>query len=168
MRHVSESTDGRMMLVGKRDEHQVAYAVVELEDARSELRAVVPDAGRRPRRTAAAGSNPQSVAAALELLEGALERLERGAAAARGLPVSQAALYLGVSEPTVRAWLKRGLLRKVPRSKPLLIERSSLRRVHSAVSELRARGQERDWLIALVDLLQDRAERRRPEIRRGL
>jgi excisionase family DNA binding protein len=157
-----------MMLVAKRDEHQVAYAVVELEDARSELRAAVPAGGRRPRRTTAAGSNSESVAAALELLEGALERLEHGAAAARGLPVSQAAQYLGVSEPTVRSWLKRGVLRKVPRSKPLLIERSSLRRVHAALGELRARGQERDWLQALVDLLHDRAERRRPEIQRGL
>ncbi len=152
----------------RRDEHQVAYAVVELEDARSELRAVVPAQGRRLRRTAAAGSNSDGVAAALELLEGALERLEHGAAAARGLPVAQAALYLRVSEPTVRAWLKRGLLRKVPRSKPLLIERSGLRGVHAALGELRTRGQERDWLIALIDLLHDRAERRLPEIQRGL
>ncbi len=156
-----------MTIVGKRDEHEVAYAVVELEDARSELRAVVPAGGRLRRRTTAAADS-ENVATALELLEGALERLEHGAAAARGLPVSQAAQYLGVSEPTVRAWLKRGLLREVPRSKPLLIERSCLRRVHAAVGELRARGQERDWLQALVDLLHDRAERRRPEIQRGL
>jgi hypothetical protein len=82
--------------------------------------------------------------------------------------VSQAADYLGVSEPTVRAWIQRGLLHTVPRSKPLLVERSSLREVHGAVSELRTRGHDRDWLRVLVDLLHDRAERRRPEIERGL
>jgi hypothetical protein len=30
------------------------------------------------------------------------------------------------------------------------------------------RGQDRDWLRALVDLLHDRAERERPEIKQGL
>jgi hypothetical protein len=40
--------------------------------------------------------------------------------------------------------------------------------VHRAVEELRHRGQDGDWLRALIDLLHDRAERHRPEIRGGL
>ena len=137
--------------MGKRESQQVAYAVVELQDARDEL--------------AASG---QDVAAVLTRIEDAVARLDGLASVSPGLPVSEAAAYVGVSEPTVRAWLKRGVLRPVPRAKPVLIERSSLRLAHQAIQELRERGQDRDWLRALVDLLHDRAERKRPGIVRGL
>lgn len=64
--------------------------------------------------------------------------------------------------------MARGPLHSVPEAKPVLVERSSLRRVHRAVEELRRRRQDRDWLRALVDVMHDRAERERPEIVAGL
>jgi excisionase family DNA binding protein len=148
--------------MGRRERQQVAYAVVELQDAQDELR------GLAPGHTRPAGPQPDALSSALRLLEDAVARLDRPASESSGLPVSQAADYLGVSEPTVRAWLKRGVLHRVPHAKPVLVERSSLRSAHRAVEELRRRGRDRDWLHALVDLLHDRAERRRPELLRGM
>jgi hypothetical protein len=82
--------------------------------------------------------------------------------------VSEAARYLQVSEPTVRTWLARGVLTPVPSAKPVLVDITSLRRVSHALAELREHGRDRDWTRALVDLLHDHAERRRPELIQGL
>lgn len=148
--------------MGKREQQQVAYAVVELQDIQDELREAVP-------RPADAGQQDlDAVWIALQRLEETVERLDGTATSPRGLQVAEAAVYLGVSEPTIRAWLQRGLLNAVLESKPAVVERSSLRRVHRAIKELRGRGQDRDWLRALVDVLHDHAERERPEIVAGL
>ena len=101
-------------------------------------------------------------------VSGSSPRLDLRASALPGLSVAEAADYLGVSEPTVRAWIRRGILLKVPRTRPILVERSSLRTVHRAIGELRRRGEDRDWLRALVDLLHDRSEQGRPELLRGM
>jgi excisionase family DNA binding protein len=148
--------------MGRRERQQVAYAVVELKDAQDELRALAPNHEQ------AAQRELEAVSSALRLLEDAVARLDHPTAGSSGLPVAQAADYLGVSEPTVRAWLKRGVLHRVPHAKPVLIERSSLRSAHRAIAELRSAGQDRDWLRALVDLLHDRAEQQRPEVLRGI
>lgn len=137
--------------MGKRESQQVAYAVVELQDARDEL--------------AASG---QDVGAALRRIEDAVERLDGLTSVSPGLPVAETARYLGVSEPTVREWLKRGVLAVVPDAKPVLVERDGLRRVHRAVEELRERGQDADWLRALLDYLDDIAVRRSPAVQQGL
>jgi excisionase family DNA binding protein len=137
--------------MGKRESQQVAYAVVELQDARDEL--------------AASG---QDVRAALQHIEDAVERLDGLTSVSPGLPVAEAARYLGVSEPTVREWLKRGVLGTVPGAKPVLVERDGLRRVHRAVDELRERGQDADWLRALLDYLDDAAVLRSPAVQQGL
>ena len=136
--------------MGKRERQQVAYAVVELEDARDEL--------------AASG---QEMGATLALIDGAVARIDR-AAAAPGLSVADAAAYLAVSQPTVRDWLKRGVLEQIPGSKPVLIDRASVRHVHRLLEELRERGKDRDWLRAFVDYVHDMAIRRSPEVRRGI
>jgi hypothetical protein len=81
--------------------------------------------------------------------------------------VSEAARYLDVSESTVRAWLTRALSRPRQRPEPV-VDITSLRRVGHAPAELRERGRDRDWTRALVDLLHDRAERRRPKLLEGL
>jgi len=155
--------------MGKREQHHVAYAILELEDAYEELRAAVGETSQRGGRARALPDIFATQArAALKLIEDVMERLDRDAAALPGLPVSEAAEYLDVSEPTIRLWLDRGVLRKVPGFKPLLLERSSLRAAHRAVNELRARGQDSDWLRALVDLLHDRIERNSAAVRRGL
>jgi excisionase family DNA binding protein len=137
--------------MGKRDRQQVAYAVVELEDVRDEL--------------AASG---QDVSSALRRLEDAVARLDNLASASPGLPVAEAAAYLAVSEPTVRNWLRRGVLVRVPDTKPVLIERSSLRQIHRLLEELRERGKDRDWLRSFVDYVHDAGVRRSPEVQRGL
>jgi|SRR5579884_4528625 len=137
--------------MGKRDKQRIAYAVLELEDARDEL--------------AAAGND---LAPTVKRLESVVARLGADGLATPGLPVSDAATYLEVSEPTVREWLKRGVLSRVPSSRPVLIDRSSLRRVHRGLAELRERGKDRDWLRALVDYVHDLAVVRSPEVQQGL
>lgn len=147
--------------MGKREQQQVAHAVVELQDIQDELREAAP-------RPADAAKDSDAISVAVDRLEEAVQRLDRAVPNAHGLPVAEAAEYLGVSEPTIRAWLDRSVLDAVPEVKPVLVERSSLRRVHRAVGELRRRGQDRDWLRALVDVLHDHAERERPEIAAGV
>jgi rhodanese-related sulfurtransferase len=157
--------------MARRDRIDVAYAVVELEDARDELRlAALTVLGEGVTTSAALRDRLQTGAQAIEH---ALERLAEVQArlqhvGAQGLPVSDAARYLRVSEPTVRAWLARGPLGSVPDAKPVLVEIASLRRVGHALAELRERGRDRNWTRALVDLLHDHAERRRPELVEGL
>jgi excisionase family DNA binding protein len=137
--------------MGKREGQQVAYAVLELEDARDEL--------------AASGHGGS---AAMERIDDALARLDGVSSVPPGLRVADAATYLQVSEPTVREWLKRGVLNRVPDTKPVLIERESLRRIHRLLAELRERGKDRDWLRAFVDYVHDRALIRSPAVQRGL
>ncbi len=137
--------------MGKRESQQVAYAVVELQDARDELAASEHD-----------------VSTTLKRIDDALARLDGVASVPPGLPVAEAAAYLEVSEPTVRDWLKRGALQRVPDAKPVLVERESLRRVHRLLAELRERGKDRDWLRTFVDYVHDVAIRRSPEVRRGI
>ena len=87
---------------------------------------------------------------------------------AAGVPVAQAARRLGVSVPTVRSWIARGALAAIEGSSPVEIEPESLRSVGRALDELRERGQDREWLAALVDYLDDRQARQSPALREGL
>jgi excisionase family DNA binding protein len=97
-----------------------------------------------------------------------VERLDRLTSVSPGLPVAETSRYLGVSEPTVREWLKRGVLGAVPGAKLVLVERDGLRRVHRAVEELRERGQDSDWLRALLDYLDAVAFRQSAAVQQGL
>jgi len=156
----------------RRDQNDVAYAVLALEDARDELGTAALNPLGDGATTAAALSehmhlSTQAVERALERIAVVQARLQQHLAAP-GLPVSEAARYLEVSEPTVRAWLTRGALTPVPTAKPVLVDIASLRRVGHALAELRERGRDRDWTRALVDLLHDHAEQRRPELLEGL
>jgi hypothetical protein len=137
--------------MGKREGQQVAYAVLELEDARDALEA-----------------SGQDVSGAVKRIDDVVARLDGVSSVPAGLPVADAATYLQVSEPTVREWLKRGVLNRVPDAKPVLIERESLRSVHRLLAELRERGKDRDWLSTFVDYVHDRAVVRSPAVRRGL
>lgn len=154
----------------RRDQHDVAYAVVALEDARDELRTAALSRPGDGATTAAALSelmylSTQAVERALQRIADVQARLQERLAVP-GLPVSDAARYLGVSEPTVRVWLTRGALTAVPDAKPVLVDIASLRRVGHALSELRACPIA--VTPALVDLLHDHVERRRPEVLEGL
>lgn len=134
--------------MGKRDAQRVTTALMALTDAREAL--------NDERRDLAF--------VALEEAQHALESVEH----TPGIPVAQAAERLGVSGPTVRSWMQRGILRTVPGMTPAQIEPETLRRVARALAELRERGHDRDWLLALADYLDDLSALRSPALREGL
>ena len=143
-----------------REQRATAEVLVELDDVRERLTELAEP--RRARRSRA------EVLRAVEDLSEAVNRLETEVARGTGLSVDAAAQYLDVSAPTVRAWTQRGVLERKPDSKPLQIDRDSARRVHRALGELRARGQDRDWLATLVDHLHDASDRHSESVRKGL
>jgi hypothetical protein len=134
--------------MGKRQAQDVTQALLALVEAR--------DAVENDRRDAALS--------ALDDVEAALESVEH----APGVTVARAAHKLGVSEPTVRAWIERGALRAIPNTSPTQVDPNSLRDVVRAVGELRDRGVDREWLQALLDYLDDRAARRSEAVHEGL
>jgi hypothetical protein len=156
----------------RRSQHDVTFAVVALEDAREELSTTATAVSNDDATTTAAlreqlEMSTQAIEHALQRMADVQSRLQQHLTAP-GLPVSDVAHYLNVSEPTVRAWLTRGALTPVPGAKPVLVEVASLRRAGHALAELRERGRDRDWTRALVDLLHDHGDRRRPELLEGL
>ena len=82
--------------------------------------------------------------------------------------VAAASKQLGVSELTIRNWVKRGALSAVPKIDPIQIEPESLRRVSRALSELRGHGQDRDWMQALIDNAHDRQARKSDAVQEGI
>lgn len=134
--------------MGKREAQEVTQALFALVDAR--------DAVEHDRRDAALS--------ALDDVQAALKSVEH----APGVTVARAARKLGVSEPTVRAWIQRRALREIPGTTPTQVAPDSLRQVIRAVAELRERGQDREWLQALVDYLDDRAVHGSDALREGL
>ncbi len=144
-----------------REQRATAEALVWLDDVRDQLsELVVPAQGKQwPRE--------KLMRAAAGLAEAA-ELLETDVARGTGLSVDAAAEYLDVSAPTVREWMRRGVLERKADTKPAQIDRESARTVHRALAELRACGQDRDWLTALVDYLHDARDRRSESVRKGL
>jgi len=134
--------------MGKRDAQLVTEALYTLVDAREAIENGHADA-------------------ALDALEEAQEVLI-SVRHTPGVSVAAASQRLGVSEPTIRSWVKRGALKTVPDTRPMQIEPESLHRVTRALAELRERGQDRDWLQALVDHLDDREARGSSVLRKGL
>ncbi len=144
-----------------REQRATAEVLIGLDDVRDELSELaVPAQGKQWSR--------EKLMRAVAGLTEAAKRLEADVARGTGLSVEAAAQYLGVSAPTVREWMRRGVLKRKPDSKPAQIDRESARAVHRALVELRARGQERDWLAALIDYLHDRQDRRSESVRSGL
>lgn len=71
-----------------------------------------------------------------------------------------AARLLGVSEPTVRSWVERGILQAVSRRPRLLLDPESVLTLRDLVDELRAVGQDRNLAEALSHRLADEHARR--------
>jgi hypothetical protein len=134
--------------VGKRDAQQITVALMALTDARDALTADRRDAALRAVDTAAS----------------LLEDVDH----APGIPVARAAAILGVSDKTVLTWIERGALCAVAGAKPRQVDCETLRVALRAVDELRRRGQDRDWLQAVVDYVDDRRVRDRDALREGL
>jgi len=117
--------------------------LIELE----ELAELEPDAGRRRR-----------------LLTLATRVADRDG----GIKVSEAAHILGISAPTVRAWIEAGLLAAVPDQTPLRIGLSSLAAAKRAVDAVREIKDEPHLLADVYRLLRDRAVLARPDVHRGV
>lgn len=75
----------------------------------------------------------------------------------RGAKVSEAAAVLGVSQPTVRAWIESGVLPAVPGTKPVRIEVLALTEAKRAVELIREHADDRQLLIRVMGILRDRA-----------
>lgn len=143
--------------MSRRGAHDLVFVAAELADVRDDL-ARIPVAKRQA----------EAVRDVLDRLADAQARLSRQLSERPGVPVSAAADYLSVSEPTVRLWLERDVLDAVAGAKPALVEITSLRSVGRVVADLRARGHDRDWMRAVIDYTHDARERERPEIKQGL
>jgi len=86
----------------------------------------------------------------------------------RPVRVSIAADLLKLSEPTVRAWAREGLLRRASKSKSprLLLDPSRLHEVIHLVADLRRAGRTSGLLEAVGHRLADRAVLEREDLRR--
>jgi predicted transcriptional regulator len=73
----------------------------------------------------------------------------------RGAKVSEAAELLGITPPTVRAWIKSGVLVAKPETRPVRVDTLCLADVKRAVDLLRAHGTDRDLLAAVYRRLRD-------------
>ena len=152
---------GTVYNMATREQRATAEVLVGLDDVRDRLNELAAPAR--------GGITPRAeVLRAVEDISEAVDRLEAEVARGTGLSVDAAAQYLDVSAPTVREWMRRGVLERKADSKPAQIDRDSARTVHRALAELRARGQDRDWLAALVDYLHDTRDRRSESVRKGL
>lgn len=75
----------------------------------------------------------------------------------RGAKVSEAASVLGLSQPTIRAWVEAGILESRGGARPARVEVQSLAAVKRAVDLLREHGHDRNLLVAVMRVLRDRA-----------
>lgn len=132
----------------KQEAQEITHALMVVNDAREAVK----------------HARQRDVIEALDELEQSLSRLNP----APGVSVARAAQWLGVSEPTVRNWITRGILEQIEGQSPIQVGPDGLQHVNRAIAELRSRGQDRDWLKSLADYMQDEAARRSPTMREGL
>lgn len=75
----------------------------------------------------------------------------------RGAKVSEAASVLGISQPTVRAWMESGILAAVPGTKPVRIDVLALAETKRAIDLIRDHVDDRQLLVHVMRILRDRA-----------
>jgi hypothetical protein len=80
---------------------------------------------------------------------------ERIASRTEGVRISQAADVLGLSAPTVRAWLDANVLIAVQGKRPTRVTAASLAAVKRAVDEIRSHRDDRHLLADVARLLRD-------------
>lgn len=71
--------------------------------------------------------------------------------------MSETAKVLGLSQPTVRAWIESGLLATVPGSKPVRIDVLALAETKRALDLVREHAHDRPLLVQVMRVLRDRA-----------
>jgi hypothetical protein len=79
-----------------------------------------------------------------------------------------AARVLGLSEKTVRAWAKQGVLTVVRRSPRLLLDVQSVHMISHLIRDLRAAGRDRDLLDEVWHRLSDTVVLERDDLRKSL
>ena len=85
-----------------------------------------------------------------------LEVRDRLAARGDGAKVSEAALVLDLSVPTVRSWVAAGVLEAIPGRQPARVTYDSLALAKHALDEIRRHQDDRPLLIAVMRRLRDR------------
>lgn len=86
----------------------------------------------------------------------------------RGAKVSEVAKVLGLSQPTVRAWIESGLLKPIAGTTPVRIDVLSLADVKRALDLIRRHKDEKRLLADVMRLLRDRAALAGEDVRAGL
>ena len=89
-------------------------------------------------------------------------------AAAPPMRVSIAAAFLGLSEPTARAWANRGVLRVHSREPRLLLDSGSVLEVRQLVEELRRAGRSGNLLDEVFNRLSDEQTLADPDLAESL
>jgi len=92
----------------------------------------------------------------LERLARLTQRILQTLDAPIGVTVDQAAERLDVTTPTVRKWLKEGLLRRVADRKPVEVDPRSLIELQRVLTGVRDSFPARQWSKALAAYLHDR------------
>jgi uncharacterized heparinase superfamily protein len=92
----------------------------------------------------------------------------RWLASAPGMRPSIAAALLGLAEPTVRAWVRRGILRIRSRKPRLLLDPASVLEVRELVGELRLAGRTRNLLDEVYNRLADEEQLADPDLAKSL
>jgi hypothetical protein len=75
----------------------------------------------------------------------------------RGATVSEAAQVLGLSQPTVRAWIDAGILERIAGATPVRVGVLSLADVKRALDMIRRHADDRQLLVQVMRILRDRA-----------
>ena len=117
------------------------------------------------------GPGKRSSADALQWVEAIAARLEELAqtlAVSVGVTIEQAASTFEVSQPTVRKWLREGLLERVPDTRPTQLTPESVLLVRDILARVRENYPEREWTRALAAYLHDQDLRAQPWFREGL
>jgi DNA-binding transcriptional MerR regulator len=92
----------------------------------------------------------------------------RRLAEAPSVRLSVAGKLLDLSIPTVRLWIERGLLEEVADSSPRRVTLQSVLEVRPVLRELRALGQDRNLLEAVLAQVEDERTLADPQLQRSL
>src|SRR5450759_2950075 len=99
---------------------------------------------------------PAELSTLLDSLARLTERLLQTLDVSIGVTVEQAAERLDVTTPTVRKWLKEGLLRRVEGRKPVEVDPRSLIELQRVLTRVRDNFPARQWSKTLAAYLHDR------------
>src|SRR5947208_2738825 len=75
----------------------------------------------------------------------------------RGAKVSEVAQVLGLSQPTIRAWIEAGMLEPIAGTTPVRVNVLSLVDVKRALDLIRRHKDDRQLLLHVMRILRDRA-----------